>query len=162
MIVRAAEPGDAAQIAAIWNPIIRDTDLTFTSDEKRIEDIAGSIREKARSGQGFVVAQETDAVVGFASYGMFRSGPGYIHCVEHSIYLLPSAQGRGGGRALMVRLMDHAKTQGIHTMIAGIAGHNEAAIAFHSRIGFSPVAHLKEVGYKFGRRLDLVLMQQLL
>ena len=74
--------------------------------------------------------------------------------------LAGDARGQGVGRALMARLEDHARTQGIHVLIAGVSGENEAAIAFHRAIGFTEAARLPEVGRKFGRWMDLVLLHK--
>jgi len=159
MIIRPAGPGDIAAILAIWNPLIRETSVTFTTLEKAPQALAEDI---AARGAAFLVMEEADAVLGFATYGAFRSGPGYARTAEHTVILAPTAQGRGVGRALMARLEDVARAQGIHALVAGVSGENADAIAFHTAIGFQHVAHMPEVGRKFGRWIDLVLLQKLL
>lgn len=159
MIIRPAGPGDSAAILAIWNPLIRDTSVTFTTLAKTPQVLTDDI---AARGAAFLVAQEADAVLGFATYGAFRSGPGYAHTAEHTVILAPEAQGRGVGRALMAELEAVARAQALHALVAGVSGENAAAIAFHTAIGFRQVAHMPEVGRKFDCWMDLVLLQKLL
>ncbi|SHL19099.1 phosphinothricin acetyltransferase [Roseovarius marisflavi] len=159
MIIRPAGPGDSAAILAIWNPLIRDTSVTFTTLEKTPQALADDI---AARGAAFLVAQEGHAILGFATYGAFRSGPGYARTAEHTVILAPEAQGRGVGRALMKELEAVARAQGLHALVAGVSGENAGAIAFHTAISFRQVAHMPEVGRKFDRWMDLVLLQKLL
>ncbi len=159
MRVRQAQIADAPAIANIANAIIRDTLVTFTTEERSAAGIAADIEAR---GAGFLVAELDSEVVGFASYTRFRSGPGYAECCEHSIQLAPSARGKGIGRALMSRLEEVARAESVHVLVAGISSENPAAIAFHARIGFSEVGRMPQVGCKWGRRLDLVLMQKII
>lgn len=157
MIIRQAEPHDILPILAFWNPLIRETSVTFTTIEKTADALAADMDAR---GPAFQVAEEAGEVQGFASYGTFRSGPGYAFTAEHTVILSPCARGRGIGRGLMTRLEDVARAQGLHVLVAGVSGENEAAIAFHRAIGFTEVARMPEVGRKFGRWLDLVLLQK--
>lgn len=129
-MIRPACPEDAEAIAAIWNRIIRDTAATFTTEEKDPSAIAD-----AMSTQPFWVAEENGATLGFATYSQFRGGPGYARTMEHSVHVAKGSEGRGTGRALMAVLEDHARAQGIHSLIAGISGENPAGIAFHEALG---------------------------
>ncbi|MDG1802345.1 MAG: GNAT family N-acetyltransferase [Paracoccaceae bacterium] len=159
-MIRAASIDDASEICGIWNPIIRDSSVTFNSIEKTPSDVAAMIRDKQGANQRFCVAQLDSAVVGFATYGQFRGGIGYQHTVEHSIILDPAAQGQGVGRLLMDDLFEHARANGMHSMFAGVSGENPAGVAFHAALGFETIGRLPEVGFKFGRWFDLVLMQK--
>ena len=161
-MIRAARAEDAAAIAAIWNAVIRDSAATFTTLEKTPEGLAQDIADKARAGHGFLVAESGGAISGFACYGQFRAGPGYARTMEHTIHLAPAAQGQGLGRALMTALCDHAAAAGAHSLCAGVSAENPAGVAFHRRIGFTEVARLPQVGFKFGRWMDLVLLQKFL
>jgi phosphinothricin acetyltransferase len=105
---------------------------------------------------------ERNPQLGFASYGDYRPWDGYLHTVEHSIYIHPDAQGRGLGRALLAALIERAEAQGKHVMVAGIEAKNAASIALHRRAGFEEAGQLREVGRKFGRWLDLLFMQKTL
>lgn len=159
MKIRPAIATDAAAIADIWNPVIRDTSITFTTAVKPVAVIENSITD---SKGAFLVATHGGEVKGFATYGPFRGGPGYRHTKEHTIMLSQNAQGQGIGRALMAHLCDHARIENIHSLIAGISGENDKAIEFHRVMGFAEIARLPEVGHKFGRWMDLVLMQKIL
>ena len=140
-------------------PIVRDTAITFTTVEKSEESVRADISAR---GDSFQVAVLDGDVVGFATLFPFRSGPGYAHTREHSVVLMRKAHGMGLGRALMTRLEDVARNDGIHSLFAGVSAENPDGVAFHSAIGFREVATLPEVGYKFGRWMDLTLMQKIL
>lgn len=156
-MIRAATRSDAMDICAIWNPIIRDSVATFTTQEKNPDHIANDIQH---CNGAFWVAEQDSQTIGFATYFPFRGGPGYAYTKEHSIMLTDQARGQGHGRALMQQIIAHAQTNGIHSLIAGISAENGAAIGFHTANGFDQIARLPEVGYKFGRWMDLVLMQK--
>lgn len=159
MIIRPAEPSDAESVAAIWNAVIRDTARTFTTAEKPVSAMRADIMAR---GPAFQVAELDGQVVGFATYFPFRSGPGYAHTKEHSIILSPAAQGKGAGRALMTALEEAARAEGVHSLIAGVSGENPDGVHFHAAIGFTEIARLPQVGRKFGRLMDLVVMQKIL
>lgn len=157
MIIRQARPEDAEAIAALWNPVIRDTAITFNSVEKTVETMTQEIAAR----HAFLLAED-DALLGFATYGQFRGGIGYARTGEHTIALAPDTRGRGIGRALMQALEDHAREAGFHSMIAGVSDENPGGIAFHERMGYAQVAVLPQVGWKFERWMDLILLQKLL
>lgn len=157
MRIRQADPEDIPQILGIWNPLIRDTSVTFTTVEKTHDGLAADIDAR---GPAFLVAEEAGAVLGFASHGAFRPGPGYLHTAEHTVIAAPSAQGRGAGRALMRVLEDQARAAGVHVLVAGVSAENVPAIAFHRALGFAEVGRLPEVGRKFGRWMDLVFLHK--
>ena len=156
-MIRSATPDDADPIAAIWNHVIRDTTQTFTTAEKCPVGLAAQI-----IAQPCFVAEVAGAVAGFVLYGQFRGGPGYAHTMEHSIHVARDARGAGLGRALMERAEAHARAAGVHSMIAGVAGENSGGAGFHTALGYNEIARLPQVGRKFGRWHDLVLMQKML
>ena len=155
LLIRPATAADAPALAALWNPWIRDTAITFTSTLKTPDDLTQMIATRP----AFFT---TDDLAGFASYGQFRGGDGYATCMEHTVILAPGARGAGLGRALMSAVHDHARSHGAHQMIAGISGENPAAIRFHSALGYVETARIRDAGFKFGRFMDLVLMQKFL
>jgi len=162
MSVRPATPADIPAILEIWNPLIRDSAVTFNATEKSAADLAQMIADKAAAGHGFFVAEADGMVLGFASYGQFRGGIGYAKTMEHTIILAEGARGRGLGRALMSAVEDHARAHGAHSIFAGVSAENPAGRAFHQAMGYRETVTLPQVGYKFGRWMDLHLMQKML
>ncbi|WP_374642220.1 N-acetyltransferase family protein [Tabrizicola sp.] len=160
-MIRRATAGDAAAIAALWNPWIRDTAVTFNPSEKTAAEVEGMIADRDALGHATFVAFGPD-LLGFASYAQFRGGRGYATCMEHSVILAPEARGKGIGRALMAAVQDHARAAGAHQLIAGVSAENPDGIAFHASIGFAEIARIPQAGRKFGRFMDLVLMQKFL
>jgi L-amino acid N-acyltransferase YncA len=156
--IRAATAADSPGIAAIWNHYIRTSSITFNPVEKSADEIALMIATRP----AFLVADAPDGIAGFATYDQFRGGAGYARTMEHTVQLHSDAAGRGLGRALMQRVEAHAAAAGAHSMFAGVSAENHAGRAFHARLGYSEVAILPQVGWKFGRWLDLVLMQKFL
>lgn len=156
MIVRPATPRDATGISAVLNPVIRDTTVSFKPTELSLDEVAKLIE----NAPGIFVAEDDGVILGYASYDQFRRGLGYARTMEHSIVLAPEARGRGTGRALMQRVEDHARAAGIGSLWAGVSGENPGGVAFHARIGFETVVVLPKVGFKFGRWLDLTMMQK--
>ena len=161
-MIRPAEVQDARSIMDIWNLVISTTTHNFSSTLKTQEGVAAQIADHWAAGHGIWVAELAGEVVGFASYGQFRGGNGYARCMEHSVHLTEAARGKGLGRALMTVLEDHARQGGAHQMIGGISGENTAGQAFHAALGYAPIARIPQAGWKWGRYLDLVLMQKML
>lgn len=155
-MIRTARPSDASEIADIWNHAIRETTITFNPVEKSADEVARLIA------QDCLVWDVEGRVFGFARYFPFRGGEGYRFTVEHTILLHADGHGKGGGRLLMDALFADAKAAGKHTMFAGCSAENPGAVAFHASLGFAKVATLPEVGFKFGRWIDLVLMHKTL
>lgn len=162
MTIRAATPDDAPAICAIWNPVIRDSEITFNAIEKSDQDIADMIKAKSAAGHAFLLAEEAGQILGFATYGQFRGGVGYARTMEHTVILAPDTRGRGIGRALMTAIEDHARSAGAHAIFAGVSSGNPSGVGFHTALGYAHVATLQQVGWKFGRWYDLHLMQKLL
>ncbi len=160
MLVRDATNDDLAAIAVIFNHAVRHSTAVFSTVETDAR--ARGDWAAARRADGFpvLVAEAGGAVAGFASYGAFRSFPGYRFTVEHSLYVAPAAQRRGVGRALLSALIDRATAAGLHVMVAGIDADNTASLALHRALGFEETGRMGEVGAKFGRWLTLVFMQR--
>lgn len=152
----------AKGILAVWNPVIRETAITFNALEKEENELVRMIVTRADAGHGFFVAEEEGQVLGFATYSQFRGGVGYARAMEHTVILGPEARGKGLGRQLMETLEEHARVRDVHSMIGGVSAENEDGIAFHTAIGYAEVARVPEVGWKFDRWMDLVLMQKFL
>lgn len=161
-MIRQANAEDAAALAAIWTPIIRDTLITFNPVQKTPGEIAETIAQKTAQDLPFLVAEDGGRVLGFATYGPFRAGAGYAHTMEHTIILAPEARGRGLGRALLAALERYGAARGVHVLVAGVSAANPAGVAFHAAAGYVEVGRMPQVGFKQDQWLDLVLMQKLL
>ncbi len=109
-----------------------------------------------------LVALEDGTITGFATFGDFRTWHGYRFTVEGTIHIHSSSRGKGVGKAMLTQLIARAQAAGKHVMVAGVDSENIASLRFLQRFGFVRVGHMREVGYKFGRFLDLVLLQYLL
>lgn len=161
-MIRLAGAWDAEDIAGIWNPVIRDSTITFNAVEKDPDALVRFLTGRADAGHATFVAEEEAGVVGFATYGQFRGGVGYARTMEHTVMLAEAARGQGLGRALMAAVEGHARDQRAHSMIAGVSGTNAGGIGFHAALGYVEVARVPEVGWKNETWLDLVLMQKML
>jgi phosphinothricin acetyltransferase len=160
--VQDAREEDLADVLAIYNQVIATTTAVYREDPATLEDRREWWQARAAQGYPVLVAVEDGAVVGFASFGDFRPWPGYRFTVEHSVHVRVDRRGSGVGQALMQPLIARARGLGKHVMMAGVDADNAGSIRFHERLGFERVGHLREVGFKFGRRLDLVFLQRLL
>lgn len=117
---------------------------------------------EVKSASGFPVwgaLDDDEALLGFASYGVFRVRPAYKYTVEHSVYVTESARGRGVGTTLMRRLIESAREQDLHVLVGCIDAENAASLKFHVGLGFEPAGVIKQAGFKFGRWLDLAFYQ---
>lgn len=160
--VRPATEDDLPGILAIHNDAIRNTTAIWIDAPVELEDRRAWLREHGRRGFPVLVAVDAGDVMGIASYGDFNPRDGYRYTVENSIYVRADLRGRGLGTLMMPPLIAEARKAGKHTMIAAIEAGNDASIRLHARFGFRKAAHLPEVGRKFDRWLDLVLMQLML
>jgi len=160
MLIRPAGDGDLPAILAIYNDAVVNTTAIWNDDVVDLDNRRAWFA--ARTGQGYpvLVAEEGGRVLGYGSYGDFRPFQGYRFTVENSVYVAADARGKGAGAALLAGLVDHASAAGKHVMIAAITAGNEASVRLHARAGFVETGRLGEVGFKFGRFLDLVLMER--
>jgi phosphinothricin acetyltransferase len=160
MRIRDAEAKDIDSIVAIYNDAVANTTAIWNEVAVDAANRAAWLADRHRLGYPVLVAvDEIGAVLGYASFGEWRAWHGYRHTVEHSVYVQKDQRGGGVGTALMVELIDRARTLGKHIMVAGIEARNEASIGLHRKLGFETVGHLKEVGTKFGAWLDLTFLQ---
>ena len=155
-----ADPTHFKAIADIWNPIIRDTLWTFNDKEKTVSDIENMISERDSLGFLNIVGINKGKVLGFASYTQFRLGTGYKKTMEHTVIIDSSARGIGAGKQLVRALERDARAKKVHSLIAGVSENNSVGLSFHESIGFHRLCVLPDVGFKFGKFLNLVLMQK--
>jgi len=160
--VRPAAVADLAQISAIHNDVVASSNAIFAEQPETLEQRRAWFGERTAAGMPVLVAAAGAEVLGFASYGPFRSWPGYRETVEQTVHVRAERRGQGLGRSLGQALIEQARRQGLHAIVAGIDAGNEASIALHRRLGFAEVGRLPEVAIKHGTRLDLLLMELLL
>ena len=158
--VRPAMEPDLPGILAITNHAILHGTALWTITPLTLQERRSWMQERLADGFPVLVAEQAGQVVGFGSYGKFRPHEGYARTVEHSLYVRHDAWGRGIGRTLLTALVASATQAGKHVMIGGIEAGNNASIALHERAGFARSALLLQVGRKFDRWLDLLLMQK--
>jgi L-amino acid N-acyltransferase len=161
--VRLARADDVEAIRAIYNVEVTTSTNVFDLVPRTSEEQAAWL--EARSGAHAVVVgmgDDDDRVIAFGALSPYRPRPAYSTTVEDSVYVDRAEQGRGVGKAVLGRLVELAAAHGFHSVIGRIGGHNEASVAIHRSCGFELVGVEREVGRKFGRWLDVVVMQRLL
>lgn len=160
MNIRDARQEDAEGIAAIYNDAVAHTTAIWNETIVDPANRAAWLADRQSSGFPVLVAVDDEgAVLGYASFGDWRIHDGYRHTVEHSVYVRDDRRGAGIGRALMVELIERARATGKHVMVAAVESGNTGSIRLHERLGFEHSGILTQVGVKFGRWLDLTLMQ---
>jgi L-amino acid N-acyltransferase YncA len=160
--IRPALDADLPAILDIHNDAVLNTTAIWSWHTSDLESRRALLKDRNARKYPFFVALLDTEVIGYASFGDFRPWEGYSHTVEHAIYVHRHHHGKGVGKQLMPLLVDAAKSLGKHVMIAGIEASNAGSIHFHKGFGFVETGRLKEVGWKFDRWLDLVLMQKTL
>ncbi len=160
IVIRDAAEADLPAILAIHNHHIAHTTSIWRTREVDLAERRDWFAERRAKGFPVLVAERDGQFLGYASYGPFRAGDGYDGTVENSVYVAEEAQGQGVARAIMEVLLARAVADGRHTMMAGIGLPNGPSVALHRKLGFVEAGFLKGIGRKFGRRLDLMLMQK--
>jgi L-amino acid N-acyltransferase YncA len=151
---------DLPAILAIFNEVVATSTAIYRDGPFTLADRARWLAERRAGGFPVLVARAGGHVVAFGSYGPFRPTPGYRTTVEHTIMVDPSRRGSGLGTALVEALVTHAAAAGFHIMVASIDAENVGSIRLHERLGFVEVGRMPEVAWKFGRWLELVLLQR--
>ncbi|MFZ4672045.1 MAG: GNAT family N-acetyltransferase [Flavobacterium sp.] len=162
VLIRNYKKEDAAILVDIINYNILNSTSLYDYHPRTLENQIAIFEDKLNKGFPIIVAVVENQVVGFGYYSEFRFREAYRFTVEHSVYVLNNFHGKGIGKLLMQRLIDLAKQQKLHTMIAVIDSENQNSINFHEQFGFKTVAVLRETGFKFNRWLHSQLMQLLL
>ena len=158
-MIRAATAADAAAIATIYNHYVRETVVTFEEEPVSAADMATRIAEVAAASLPWLVIEHAGTPVGFARATKWRPRSAYRYSVETTIYLAPQHVGAGLGGSLYRELLAQLKRQGLHLAIGGVALPNVASVALHEKLGYRKVAHFSEVGFKFGRWIDVAYWQ---
>jgi L-amino acid N-acyltransferase len=162
MDIRPATLDDLPGITAIYNDVLATSTAIYSEMASTLEVRRAWLEARWEQGYPVLVAVEGGDVLGFSSFGDFRSWPGYRYTVEHTVHVHAARRRAGIGSALVSALLPPARALGKHAILGAIDADNAPSIRVHERLGFARVAHLPEVGRKFGRWLDLVLMQRLL
>ena len=160
--IRPAETADLEAMLAIYNDAILNTTAVYDYKPRTSDLQRQWFETKQAQRLPVFVAHDGATIVGFGSFGPFRPWPAYQFTVENSLYVDSAYRRKGAGTALLASLLTAAQTAGYHAMVAGIDATNEASLALHRKAGFQPVAHFREVGWKFERWLDLVFMERML
>ena len=160
-LIRAIQPEDAAAVAGIFNYYIENTIVTF---EEQAIDSAEMLRriEAHPSHLPWLVFEAEGDVVGYALLTSWNSRCSYRESLESTVYLDPEAVGKGIGSRLYSELLGFARKGGFHTIMGGISLPNPASQALHEKFGYKKVAEFKEVGFKFGKRIDVGYWQVML
>jgi phosphinothricin acetyltransferase len=145
---------DAAQICDIYNYYVRETVVTFEESPVLDAEMTRRIAE-ITEGLPWLVWEEDGRVVGYAYASPWKQRAAYRHAVESSIYLAQHATGRGLGSRLYAALITELRRRALHCVIGGAALPNPASVALHEKLGFAKVAEFREVGFKFGRWIDV-------
>jgi L-amino acid N-acyltransferase YncA len=158
MLIRQAIDADLDAILDIHNDAIAKSTAIWTDDLVPRSERETWLATRTAAGEPVLVAIENDEVAGYATYAQWRAKWGYRHTVEDSIYLTAEHQGKGFGRALLTALIERARGAGHHVMLADIESGNAASIRLHKSLGFVEAGHLREIGTKFDRWLDLTIL----
>jgi len=153
----------AQSILDIFNDAILNSTSLYDYKERTMDNMVGWFETKRANGFPVIGLENGDGqLLGFGSYGTFRAWPAYKYSVEHSVYVHKDSRGQGLGKALMKELIAKAQEDDYHAMIGGIDATNAGSIALHTKFGFQHVGTLPQVGFKFGKWLDLAFYQLLL
>jgi L-amino acid N-acyltransferase YncA len=160
--VRLARSSDAEAIRTIYNTEVTGSTVTFDMVPRTLNEQVAWLESHDGAHPAVVAVGVGGKVIGFGSLSAYRPRPAYRTTVEDSVYVDNSARGMGVGRLLLTELVNRAQLHGFHSIMARIVGGHEASIGLHRSCGFELVGTEREVGRKFGKWLDVALMQYLL
>ncbi|WP_417661712.1 GNAT family N-acetyltransferase [Pseudomonas sp.] len=160
MNIDNATEDDLPELLAIYNDAVLNSTAIWNETTSDLESRRIWLRERQALGFPILAARNsTGRLVGYATYGPWRSIEGFKHTVEHSVYVCADQRGLGIGPALMKALIERARSANLHVMVAAIESENRASIRLHRQLGFSVTGQMPQVGRKFDRWLDLTFMQ---
>lgn len=146
----------------IYNDVILNTTAVYSEQPHTLEMRLVWFNERKAGGFPVIVSEQNGAITGFGTYGQFRVWPCYRFTVEHSLYVHKDWRGQGISNVLLNGIIERARSGGMHALIAGVDSGNDISLQLHLKFGFVQVARFKEVGFKFGRWLDLIFLELLL
>lgn len=160
-LIRIATAEDMPAVSAIYSHYVRTSTCTYQEEPETIED-----RRAWFAAHGprhpITVAVSDGQIVGWGCLSRFRDRSAYDRTAEDSVYVHHALHGRGIGSILLADLIERARSHGHHTLIGGIDAEQATSVALHAKFGFVEVARFREVGFKFGRWLDVIFMQLML
>jgi Sortase and related acyltransferases len=159
VIIRHATRDDVPQMLEIYNEIILNTTAVYSYQPHTLQMRYDWFDDRVKNNFPVYVAEENGVITGFSTYGYFRSYPAYKYTVENTVHVAKNHRGKGIAKLLLKAIIDDAKEKSFHAMIAVIDADNEVSIKLHEAFGFVETGLLKQVGYKFGRWLDLKFLQ---
>jgi phosphinothricin acetyltransferase len=163
MVVRAATGADLPAILEIYNEAVLNTTASYDYEPRTLEHRQQWFAERQRDGYPILVAVEPGGrVVGWGALNPYHARVGFRFTAENSVYVAADLRGRGVGRRLLAPLLEAGRKKGLRAIIAAIDAENTVSIRLHQSLGFEKVGHFRQVGFKFGRWLDLVYMEALL
>lgn len=154
-MIRPATLDDCPAISAIFNEALRNTTSVYAYVEETLKERQQWFLEKQNAHWPVLVEEREGTVVGFATYGSFRSRPAYHYTVEHSVYVAGPWRRKGIGETLLMAIIEEARLHDIKTLVGGIDSANTESIALHLKHGFVFCGTIPQAGYKFGRWLDM-------
>jgi phosphinothricin acetyltransferase len=160
LTIRPARPGDAQAVCDIYAFHVAHGTATFDTAAPDVAAWAEKIAAVTARGWPFLVAERDGAVIGYCYATQFRDRAAYSRTCEDSIYVADTARGGGVGSALLDALVAALQACGFEQIIAVIGGGEPASVALHGKCGFVHAGRMRNVGFKFGRRLDTVYMQR--
>ena len=158
MRIEDADERDLPGIVAILNEVIATSTAVFSDTPVTVDEQREWLRRRRGGGFPVLVVRDGDAVLAYGSYGEFRSHSGYRTTVEHTVHVASGARRRGIGRAIVRALIELAREDGRHVMVAGVDAANGPSIALHEQLGFVEAARMTEIARKFDGWVDLVLL----
>ena len=160
--IRNLKEDDLPQILEIYNDIILQTTAVFEYRPHSLDMRRKWYESKIKDDYPVFVAADNQRIVGFSTFGPFRAWAAYKYSVENSVYVASDQRGKGIGKLLIPPLIDAAKKKDMHVIVASIEATNESSLRLHQSFGFTEVANFRQVGYKFGRWLDLKFLELIL
>jgi phosphinothricin acetyltransferase len=162
LLIRPATAFDLEGILEIYNDAILNTTAIYNYKPYTKAEIEKWFADKKKDSYPVFVAVINNRIAGFVTYGPFRVRPAYKYCIEHSVYVHPDFRKKGLAKKLLAKIIDVAHENNYHAIVAGIDADNKISIELHKQFNFVEVGHIKQVGFKFNRWLDLTFMELLL
>lgn len=163
VVVRAATEADLPGVLEIYNEAVVNTTASYDYEPRTLEHRQQWFAERQRDGYPILVAVEPGGrVAGWSALNPYHARVGFRFTAENSVYVAADQRGRGLGRLLLAPLLEAGRAKGLRAIIAAIDAENAVSIRLHQSLGFEKVGHFRQVGFKFGRWLDLVYMEALL